>query len=224
MHMPKRPALITGFAPYGGRGRNPAAEIAKTLDGTSFSGISVVGRLLPVSFGQIAARTAELLEELQPVVVLSIGLWPGEPLIRIERAALNVADFEIADNDGCRAHDEPVLGNGTAAKLSSVPLRKIEAALLAAGIPARVSNTAGTFLCNACLYSFLSAAEATSQRTSCGFLHVPYTPEQVAALLQELKQQGRLEAHQRADLASMDLATSTRAVQIAVETAIRESA
>jgi pyroglutamyl-peptidase len=102
-----------------------------------------------------------------------------------------------------------------------LPVRKIEEALLAAGIPSRISNSAGSFLCNACLYSFLSAAEKI-QGTRCGFVHVPYLPEQVAGLLQEIKEEAKLEAHQRADFASMDLATGTRAVAIALETALRE--
>jgi pyroglutamyl-peptidase len=95
--------------------------------------------------------------------------------------------------------------------------------MLAAGIPSRISNSAGSFLCNACLYSFLSAAEEKPE-IRCGFVHVPYLPNQVAELLGELKEQATLEAYQRADLASMDLATSTRAVSIAVESSLREMA
>ena len=153
--------------------------------------------------------------------MISIGLWPGEAMVRIERVGLNLADFEIPDNDGRRAHDESLSGNGPAAKFTTLPVRKIEEALLAAGIPSRISNSAGSFLCNACLYSFLSAAEKI-QGTRCGFVHVPYLPEQVAGLLQEIKEEAKLEAHQRADFASMDLATGTRAVAIALETALRE--
>lgn len=221
--MSDRPALVTGFAPYAGRGRNPAADIAQELDGSRIAAVKVVGRLLPVTLAEISARAKSLLDELKPRVVVSVGLWPGEAVLRIERVALNLADFEIPDNEGRMACDEPLLGNGSAAMLATLPLRKIEAAMLAAGIPSRLSNSAGSFLCNACLYSFLSAAEE-GPNTRCGFVHVPYLPEQVAGLLRELKEQAKLEAHQRADSASMDLATSTRAVAIAVETALREMA
>lgn len=215
-------ALVTGFMPYGGRGRNPAAEIATALHGRKIAGVSVVGRHLPVSLAEMLRRANQLVQELRPCVVISVGLWPGEPLVRVERVGINVADFEIPDNDGRRAYDEPVLANGVAAKFATIPVKKIEAAMLAAGIPARLSSSAGTFLCNACLYSFLSAAESTDAAVACGFVHVPYMPAQVADLLRRLKEDSRLEAHQRADMASMDLATSTRAVEIAVNVAITD--
>ena len=220
--MSARPVLVTGFAPYGGRGRNPAADIAHALDGCTIAEVPVVGRLLPVALDEIIAKAESLLDELQPRIVINVGLWPGESMVRIERVGLNLADFEIPDNHGRKARDESLSRNGPAAKFATLPVRKIEAAMLAAGIPSRISNSAGSFLCNACLYSFLSASEKTPG-TRCGFVHVPYLPEQVAGLLRQLKEEAKLEAHQRADFASMDLATGTRAVAIALETALREA-
>lgn len=219
-----RPALVTGFMPYGGRGVNPAAEIATALDGRTIADTPVVSRLLPVSLAEIAGTAETLLHEVNPVVVISLGLWPGESVIRIERVGLNVADFEIADNLGYVATDEPVLGNGIAAKLAAVPVRAMQEALLDAGIPARISNTAGTYLCNACLYSFLSAAEAMRERVACGFIHVPYLPSQVADLLRRVREEAVLESHQRADTASMELATGIRALEIAIAVAIQSGA
>jgi pyroglutamyl-peptidase len=218
--MTQHRTLVTGFAPYGGRGRNPSSEIARSLDGREIAGMAVVGRQLPVSLAEIGPTLSGLIEELDPRVVISLGLWPGAPLIRIERVALNLADFEIADNAGRLASDEPILGNGTTALYATLPIRRIERRLVEAGIPARISNTAGTFLCNACLYSLLSTAGA--RRAICGFMHVPYLPEQVALLLQETKSEARLELHQRGDLASMDLKVSTRAVELALEVSIAE--
>ena len=215
-------ALVTGFFPYDGRGRNPAAEIATVLDGRTILGMPVIGRTLPVSYSEIRHSVEELLDELRPRIVISLGLWPGATTIRVERVGVNVADFEIPDNTGRLANDELIVGNGSAAMFATLPIRKIERALLDAGIPARVSNSAGTFLCNACLYSFLSAADTRADRPACGFMHVPYLPEQVAGLLTDLAMEARQEVHQRADLASMDLATSTRAVELALETAIAE--
>ena len=215
-------ALVTGFVPYGGRGRNPAAEISTALDGRTILGMPVIGRTLPVSYSEIRRSVEELLDELRPRIVISLGLWPGATTIRVERVGVNVADFEIPDNTGRLANDELIVGNGSAAMFATLPIRKIERALLDAGIPARVSNSAGTFLCNACLYSFLSAADTRADHPACGFMHVPYLPEQVAALLTDLAMEARQEVHQRADLASMDLATSTRAVELALETAIAE--
>jgi pyroglutamyl-peptidase len=215
---------VTGFLPYAGRGRNPSSEIAKALDGKSIRSTPVVGRTLPVSLADITTSTRNLLQELSPSVVISLGLWPGEPVIRIERVGLNVADFEIPDNVGRMATDERIIGNASAAKFSTLPARRIETALLDSGIPARVSNTAGTYLCNACLYSFLSAAEAMGEGLACGFIHVPYLPQQVAQLQQSLKDEAQLESHQRSDMASMDLSMSIRAVEIAIETALADTA
>jgi pyroglutamyl-peptidase len=219
--MTERPALVTGFAPYAGRGSNPAADIANALDGCIIANVPVVARLLPVSLEEIAVKAESLLDELHPRIVINVGLWPGEATVRIERVALNLADFEIPDNRGLVAHDESLSANGPTAKFATLPIRKIEEAILAAGIPSRISNSAGSFLCNACFYNFLSAAEK-KPGTLCGFFHVPYLPQQVVGLLRELRKEARLEAHQRADYASMDVTTSTRAVAIAIETALRE--
>src|ERR1039458_8017337 len=93
-------ALVTGFSGYGGRGRNPSAEVAKALDGKAIAGLRVVGRVLPVSYAKLQPLLQDLFEELKPRVVVSIGLWPGEPTIRLERVGINVADFEISDNEG----------------------------------------------------------------------------------------------------------------------------
>jgi pyroglutamyl-peptidase len=208
--------LVTGFEPYGGRGLNPASEVARALDGRRFGGLPVAARLLPVSFAQIRARADALLDALDPAAVVSLGLWPGEPAIRIERFGVNLADFEIADNEGALIADTPIAGNGAAALAATLPVRRIEAALLEAGIPARLSATAGTFLCNACLFTFLDALAARGRAVPCGFIHLPYLPQQVAWMLTERRREARLELHQRADLASMDLATVTRAVEIAL--------
>jgi pyroglutamyl-peptidase len=209
-------ALITGFEPYGGRGVNPAGEIAVALDGRTIGGVSVAGRRLPVSFARLRGEIDALLDEVRPDLVISLGLWPGEPMIRLERLGTNIADFEIGDNDGVQLRDQPVAEGGPAALMATLPLRDILRALLAAGIPARLSSTAGTFLCNVTLYSFLAAIEARGSAARCGFIHVPYMPEQVAGLLGATERERRLEQHQRADLASMELATMVRAVETAI--------
>jgi pyroglutamyl-peptidase len=218
----ERVVLITGFAPYGGRGRNPAAEIAKALDGQMIEDHRVVGRTLPVSYRGLADRLAALIEEQSPVVAISLGLWPGEPMIRLERFGLNLADFEIADNDGVTLVDEAIEGNGATGRFATLPLRAIEQALVAGGIPVRLSSTAGTFLCNATLYSLMGIIERTSPATVGGFIHVPYMPEQVALMLAETKGERRLELHQRSDLASMELSVQVRAVSIAIATTLAE--
>jgi pyroglutamyl-peptidase len=195
------------------------------MDGKIVAGAQVIGRTLPVAYSSLRSEIERLLAEIQPAVAISLGLWPGEPVIRIERIGVNVTDFEIPDNEGKLLVDEAIQAGGLAARLSTLPIRKIEQALLGAGIPARISSTAGTFLCNACLYTLLAAADtAENTPAACGFIHLPYLPAQVAEQLQQLRRKGELEFHQRSDFASMDLATSIRAIEIAVATSIRASA
>lgn len=215
--MDDRPVLVTGFEPYGGRGRNPAHEAMQALHDRVIGGRRVVGIGLPVSLGRMPGIAAAMLNDINPGVVISLGLWPGESLVRLERLAVNIADFEIADNEGVLAVDREVQASEPAALMSTLPLRAIERAMLDAGIPARLSATAGTYLCNACLYSFLVAARQHPDPVACGFIHVPYMPEQVAELLVTMRQQASLELHQRRDLASMSLGDTVRAVEIATK-------
>ena len=141
-------ALITGFEPYGGRGRNPAGEIATRLDGSEIAGIRVVGRNLPVAVAALDDIIPAMLAEVDPAAVIGLGLCPNEAVIRLERVAINLADFEIPDNDGLVLIDQPIDAGDSAARFATLPLRSIQEALLPAGIPARLSNSAGTYLCN----------------------------------------------------------------------------
>jgi pyroglutamyl-peptidase len=215
------PVLVTGFEPYGGRGFNPAFDAMRALDGRAVGEAAIVGVSLPVAYGPLKSRIAAILDEINPRAVLSLGASPGESMIRLERIGVNVADFEIPDNEGALLRDVAISGNGPAARISSLPLRQIEDDLLAAGIPARISFTAGTFLCNACLYSFLESVEQRSRPVPCGFIHVPYTPEQVALLLREQRTGQKPEQRQRAELASMELSRIVRAVELAVDATVR---
>src|SRR6266852_2685030 len=220
MTLPNKSIVVTGFEPYGGRRVNPAAEVAKALDGSVVDGFAVIGRILPVSQRGLRERLEALLTELRPAVVVSLGLAPGEAMIRLERFGLNLLDFEIADNDGARLADAPIEANGGVAVRASLPLRAIERALLESGIPARLSSTAGTFLCNATLYSLMRLLEVRPPAALGGFIHLPYLPAQVAQLLADGKRDGRLELAHRSDTASMDLATQLCAVTIAMRQAV----
>jgi pyroglutamyl-peptidase len=212
--------LIVGFAGYAGRGINPAADIANALNGERIAGREIVGAVLPVDYAGLQRRLAELVERHSPKAVICLGLWPGEPMIRLERLGANVNDFEIPDNEG-RIEAGPIEPSGPAARLSSLPLEDIWHRLIAAGIPARLSSSAGNFLCNATLYHVLGIAEARAIRA--GFIHVPYVPAQVAEILGALKKEQVLELHQRADLASMSFETSLAAIRIAAEATLETS-
>ena len=213
--------LVTGFEPYAGRGSNPAYEVMQALDGRTFEGKTVVGRSLPVSVTGMRNRLLPLLDEVKPAAVIGLGLWPGEPMIRLERVGINIADFEIADNDGALLRNTTVAEDQPAARWSTLPLRAIETELLKAGIPVRLSSTAGTYLCNACLYTLLEGLAARGAAIPAGFIHLPYMPEQVAILLNDLQTAAVMELHQRADVASMELSRTLKAIEIAIATTIK---
>jgi len=210
--------LLTGFEPYGGMTTNPAYATMRALDGETIAGHQVVGRPLPVSIARIDAVIGEMLLETRPQMVISLGLAPGEPVIRLERVGLNLADFELGDNEGATSRDKPVSHQGAAARWASLPLRRIEASLLAKGIPARLSETAGTYLCNACLYGFLERLE--SQGAPCGFIHLPMTPDLAAEAIARRRHDGM----DRLPPPSMSLDLIVTSVRIAIAETVAEVA
>lgn len=215
--------LVLGFEGYGGRSKNPSEAIVEQLNGSQIRGATINAAVLPVSLQGMRARVQRLLDQHQPVIALAFGLWPGETVIRLERVGINCADFEIPDNVGHLA-DEPVAHDGQDAYLSTLPLAAIRQRLLQAGIPARLSGSAGTYLCNALLYSMLEYSHHKKLATRCGFVHVPYLPAQVAELLDTLAQDAQLELHQRADTASMNLDLMVAAARVIIETSLEEAA
>lgn len=207
-----RAALITGFEPFGGYASNPSAEIARRLDKRRVAGVPVVGRVLPVDMAALDSALAAALREVDPVAMILLGLAPGESVIRLERVALNLADFAIPDNAGAQTVDRPLRPDAAAALWTRLPLRAIQAKLLAAGIPARLSETAGTYLCNAAMYR---ALDRLPRRVPCGFIHLPLAPGEVA---------GRLASDSGGQiLPSMALSLQRRAVELAVQATLAEA-
>lgn len=197
---------------------NPAYATMRALDGETIAGHRIVGRALPVSIARIGAEIDDLLHEHRPQAVISLGLAPGEPVIRLERVGLNLADFQLGDNEGLTSHDQPVSRQGSAARWASLPLRRIETALLAKGIPVRLSETAGTYLCNACLYGFLERLER--QAVPCGFIHVPMTPDLAAEAIAKRRHDGM----DRLPPPSMSLDLIVEAVRIAIAETVAQMA
>lgn len=219
----RRAALVTGFEPYGGMAHNPSAEIARRLDGAKIAGVPVVGRLLPVDLAAFDRAWRAIRREIDPVAVILLGLAPGEAVIRLERVALNLADFPIPDNAGASVMDRAVDARGAAALWSRLPLRAIQQRLLAMGIPARLSETAGTYLCNVSMYR---ALQGVPRRVPCGFIHLPLLPAQVALAI-EGKLAGDAAAERAAggaSLASMAFPLQRRAVEIALEVTLKSAA
>jgi pyroglutamyl-peptidase len=191
--------LLTGFEPYGSHAANPSQELAKVLDGRRVGRCAVAGAVLPVHHADASRHVAALLGELQPVAVVHLGLAEGRARLGLERVALNVMDYRIPDNAGYRAEGEPCVAGGPAAYFSTLPLPEILAALTAEGIPAYVSNTAGTFLCNQTLYRTLHELAMRERPIPAGFVHLPLLPGTVAT--------------SGLDQASMDLPLMLRGVE-----------
>jgi pyroglutamyl-peptidase len=206
------PILITGFEPFAGLAYNPSAAIVEALDGKAMAGRIVVGRLLPVDFARYRTALDALLEEFAPDLYIGFGLASGEDMIRIERFGLNLADFDIPDNAGARHIGQAIEPQGPAARASTLPCAAIRTALLEAGIPARLSNSAGSYLCNATFYSALGLCAARENTPLCGFIHLPYASHQVAALLREEK--GALNGESQAP--SLPIETMIAAARIIV--------
>jgi len=173
--------LVTGFEPFGAHGLNPSEAVAKSLDGRRIGGVAVVGAVLPVHHREAAWRVALLLRELAPLAVLHLGLAEGRARLALERVALNVMEYPLPDNAGYRAEGEPCAADGPAAYFSTLPLPEMLAALTAEGIPAYVSNTAGTYLCNQTLYTTLHEIAIRELPARAGFVHLPLSPAMVAA-------------------------------------------
>ena len=211
--------LLTGFQSYGGRAANPAEDVVKALDGEVIAGRTVMGRTLPVRYAELGSQIAQLVAETAPRAVICLGLWPGEPMLRLERIAVNIADFEIADNAGLIERGAVVTG-GPVAYAATLPIHAIQDRLLEAGIPARLSGSAGNFLCNALMYHALRSCARHDPVPACGFIHLPYLPQQVSNIVRDTRDDARLELHQRGDLASMALETMVEAIRLAIRTTI----
>ncbi len=170
--------LITGFAPFGGEKTNPSWEAVQRLP-DSIDGSTILKEVLPVSFAHAGAAIIDLITTKKPDIVIAVGQAGGRSGITVERIAINVNDAELADNDGLVLTDTPCLKNGTAAYFSTLPVKEIIAAIRAEGIPAFISNSAGTYVCNHVMYHALHHCAVHSLPIKAGFIHVPYIPEQV---------------------------------------------
>ena len=202
--------LLAGFEPFENDPVNPAWEIARALDGWTCKGASVHALQLPCVFGRaidtLDAALADILGGQAPLpLVLCVGAAGGRTEISMERAALNVDDARIPDNAGHQPIDVEVVAGGPAAYFSSLPIKAMVRDMLAQGVPAAVSNTAGTFVCNHIFYALMHRLAQAGGTARGGFMHVPSLPA-LAAL--------------HPGMPSMALETQVRGVQQAIQTAL----
>ena len=199
--------LITGFEPFGGETVNPSWEVVKQLEGLNIDNCRVVTRQLPCVFGESLTVLNAAIDELEPCVVIAVGQAGGRVDVTVERVAINVDDARIPDNRGQQPVDVAIVPDGPAAWFSALPIKAMVAALREKGIPASVSQTAGTFVCNHVMYGLLNKISA-KPGVKGGFIHIPYLPEQAAA---------------HAGAPSMAVQTVKDALEIAITVALRQA-
>ncbi|MDK1379022.1 pyroglutamyl-peptidase I [Ralstonia nicotianae] len=195
--------LITGIEPFESDPTNPSWDIARALDGERIDGATLVARQLPCVFGRANRELVAAIEATQPSLVLALGLASGRSELSVERVAINVIDARIPDNAGNQPVDVPVVADGPAAYFSSLPIKAIVHALRAAGVPAAVSQSAGTYNCNHLFYGLMHHIATRAPRMRGGFIHVPATPELAA------QHPGRPSLRLDAQIAGMRVAVRT---------------
>jgi pyroglutamyl-peptidase len=172
-----RSILLTGFQPFGGEASNPSWEAVAALEGEGIAGAVVHAVELPVVFAASRQVLLRALDRFAPELVLCVGQAGGRSRLSLERVAINLCDARIPDNAGAQPIDQPVVAEGPTAYFSSLPIKAMAGAVLEAGIPAEISHTAGTYVCNAVFYALMHAL-ALRPDVRGGFLHVPYSPAQ----------------------------------------------
>jgi pyroglutamyl-peptidase len=197
--------LLTGFEPFGGETINPSWEAVRALDGWRCTGRATVhARRVGCVFGESLAAMNAAIDELEPRLVIGVGQAGGRSEISPERVAVNLDDARIADNAGHQPIDQPVVAGAPAAYFSTLPIKAMVRDLRAAGIPASVSNSAGSFVCNHVFFGLMHRL-AGLKGVRGGFIHVPWLPAQAA---------------QFAGAPSMALATMIEGLRVAVSTAL----
>jgi pyroglutamyl-peptidase len=196
--------LVTGFDPFGGEKTNPSWEICTRLP-REIAGLRVETCKVPCQFRRAIEVVGEAIERLHPAIVLSIGQAGGRSRIGVERVAINVDDARIPDNAGAQPVDEMIAANGPPAYFATIPVKAIARAIRAAGIPAEVSNSAGTYVCNHVMYGVLHFLAASGNRARAGFIHVPYAESQVL---------------DKRDAPAMSLESMTKAIEAAIHAAV----
>lgn len=170
--------LVTGFDPFGGEPINPAIETVKRLPDT-IAGADIIKLEIPTVCHKSLRVIDDAIAQYDPDMILSIGQAGGRPDVTVERVGINMDDCRIPDNEGNQIIDEPVVVGGPAAYFVTLPIKAMVQNIQQRGIPASVSNTAGTFVCNHVTYGVCHMVATKYPGKRSGFIHIPYLPEQV---------------------------------------------
>ncbi|MBM6616722.1 pyroglutamyl-peptidase I [Bacillus suaedaesalsae] len=168
--------LLTGFEPFLEFKVNPTEEIVKALHGKVIGDYEIFGKVLPVDFDQTAKQAIRYIDDVDPDVVIALGLAGGRMKITPERVAINCADG-APDNNGFAQQDAPIIQGGPTAYFSTLPIRSLIDELQEQGYPAQISNSAGTYLCNFVMYHILHHINTNEKSIHAGFFHIPASHE-----------------------------------------------
>lgn len=196
--------LVTGFDPFGGEKINPAIESVKLLP-DSIEGAEIIKLEIPTVFHKAADVMREKIIEVKPDVVLNIGQAGGRSALTVERVAINEDDARIPDNEGNQPIDEPIQTDGAPAYFSTLPIKAMVEEIKKEGLPAAVSNSAGTFVCNHIMYQSLYLAATEFPTIKAGFMHIPFMSEQVI---------------DKSGMASMSLKDMSRGIEAALRAVV----
>jgi pyroglutamyl-peptidase len=170
--------LVTGFEPFGGERVNPSWEACRQLPST-ISGLRVETLRVPCEFGRAIEVVAAAIDRHRPSLVVCVGQAGGRSRLGVERVAINVDDARAPDNAGSQPVDEPIAAGGPPAYFATLPVKAMVVAMRAAGVPAELSNSAGTYVCNHLMYGVLHHIATRQHDARAGFVHVPYAEAQV---------------------------------------------
>lgn len=170
--------LVTGFEPFGGETTNPSMELVKALE-PQIGGAHIHTAILPVTASGALQVALQAIEKIEPDAVVCVGQAGGRCAVTVERVAVNVDDFSIPDNEGQQPRNMPIVAGGPDAYLSTLPIEKMVEAMRGVGVPAGISNSAGTYVCNHVMYGVGHYLSQHRPGTVSGFIHIPYLPDQV---------------------------------------------
>lgn len=169
--------VITGFEPFDNEKINPSQELL-TFEEINQTNLEIYKLLLPVTIKEAGNMITKMINEQNPDYLISFGLNGRKTHIALERVAINMVDARIPDNNGEQPKDMIIKKDGPVAYWSTLPLRTMEIKLKEAGIPAKISYSAGTYICNYVMYSALHFIKEKGLNTKAGFIHIPFLPEQ----------------------------------------------
>ncbi len=172
--------LLTGFEPFGGESINPALEVIKELAKEEIKNLEIITLQLPVVFRKAYEILIKNISEHSPDLILSIGQSGGSSAIAIEKIGINIKNAKLPDNEGNKPYNEQIVEEGPAAYFTTIDVNKSVINLKNAGIPAIISYSAGTYVCNDLIFGVLHYIYTTNNIRKYGFIHVPYLPKQVA--------------------------------------------